>query len=90
MPESSKISNVRGFADSVRLHRFRDCLAVSVTAQDGGTGRPVKNETVYLSSAMVWTLANLLREFTATQAGRDGGDFPTRTVDAFGRSGTEG
>lgn len=78
----SKIENVRGFAQEARTYQFRDCLALSVSAGDGGASEPCKVPTVYLSVAMVATLRDEIERFLAQANTHDG--YKGRTVAASG------
>lgn len=51
--------------DSVRLHRFRDFVAVSFTAHDG-SGDPVKVPTFYLPADVAEFLAGNLSDAVAS------------------------
>ena len=80
---------IRGEVIRVRLHRFRDFLALSVpVVSDGGSATPFENETVYLSVAHVRQLAEECQRFLA-QAGErfSASTFPT--VDLCGAKGEQ-
>lgn len=60
------MKNVRGYVKRANLHRFRSCLALSfLDICDGGSGQPVKGETLYLSPAHVRQLAEECARFLA-------------------------
>jgi hypothetical protein len=78
------MKTTRGYVERVRLHRFRSCLALSfLDVCDGGSGRPVKGETVYLSPAHVRQLTEEFARFLAESSGPfSGSSFGT--VDIWG------
>lgn len=65
--------------DSVRLHRFRDFVAVSFTAHDG-SGDPVKVPTFYIPADVAEFLAGNLSDGVASIRTVDfcGSKFGTR------------
>jgi len=66
--------NPRPAVQRVRLHRFRDALALSVSAVDS-SGDPVVIPTIYLSASLAKALGEDIARFVTDQA-----SFPfTRT-----------
>lgn len=59
--------NPRPAVQRVRLHRFRDALALSISAVDG-SGDPVAIPTIYLSASLAKALGNAVAKFVADQA----------------------
>ena len=74
---------IRGEVTRVRLHRFHEFLSLSVTADDGGEGYAVRNETVYLSVAHVRQLAEECQRFLA-RAGEKYSESTFHTVELLG------
>jgi len=73
--------NPRPAVQRVRLHRFRDALAVSISAVDS-SGDPMALPTVYLSASLAEDLGKIVAQFVQDHAGypfTESG-FGTRTL----------
>lgn len=78
--------NIRGVARTVRTHQFHDCMGISFTAHDGGSGKPVRNETIYMTEAMALALSRRIVEAFSHADANGNKDFTTQTIDAEGRT----
>ena len=81
-------SDRKGTAQTVRVYRFRDSLALSFVVSNGATGEE-STETVYVPAAMAEALAFSIGGFLADLKAHEsysGSEFRSRTVTPDGRS----